>query len=359
MNQPARASLPGLFRAGDIGVSSEWRDITYDWAPLLTADGVFIYSYLRDMFDNQRILRPFLLDPDGPAKQRLQRVLGHKTGYALRGPEYLLETVGLLYIEVRYGASLDAERPRHTAAAYYAVGRLDHPALDWCVLERVLDALMPALEPSAADKETATRQKDAQAALGSLGLRGMLQNVDPEHLFEPDGAWPGLLPTLIMDERWTRLFSALHGADAVQSYRWQARAWVEWANRRAMSAMQANDANRDQLLAAQRRGQRSGGHNTPLAVSSTPHGGAPSTSTGSAGVNTSGTPVPGGLGMIHIPPVPAVSPACPRGLGMTQTPSGTDDALAYGEAIQSDMYVVPAESLNRQLINLGSSSEMI
>jgi ABC-type uncharacterized transport system YnjBCD ATPase subunit len=350
MNQPASASLPGLFRAGDIGVSSEWRDITYDWAPLLTADGVFIYSYLRDMFDNQRILRPFLLDPDGPTKQRLQRVLGHKTGYALRGPEYLLETVGLLHIEVQYGVSLDAERPRHTAAAYYAIGRLDHPALDWFMLERVLDALMPALDPPA-DKESAARQKDAQAALGSLGLRGMFQNIDPEHLFDPDGAWPGLLPTLIMDERWTRLFSALHGTEAVLPYRRQTRAWVEWANRRGVSAMEANDANRDTLLGSQRRGQR-GGHHTP------PAGSIP-VPAGASGVNNSGTDVPGGLGVTPRPPDPAVSPPCPRGPRMTQTPSGTRGQGSHGEAIQRDLRGVPAESLDRQLINISSSSGMI
>src|SRR3712207_5075652 len=152
-NTAESRALPALFRAGDIGVSSEWRDITYDWAPLLTADGVFIYSYLRDMFDNQRVLRPFILDPDGPTKQRIQRVLGRRTSWAIRGPEYLLETVGLLHIEVQYGASIDVERPRHTAAAYYVVGRLDHPVLDWSMLERILDALMPALESPFADSK--------------------------------------------------------------------------------------------------------------------------------------------------------------------------------------------------------------
>src|ERR687886_205625 len=59
MNQPAGASLPGLFRAGDIGVSSEWRDITLDWMPLLTADGVNIYGFLRDAYDDQRSRWPF------------------------------------------------------------------------------------------------------------------------------------------------------------------------------------------------------------------------------------------------------------------------------------------------------------
>ncbi len=162
-------SHPALFRAGDIGVSSEWRDITYDWSPLLTADGVFIYSYLRDSFDNQRMLRPFILDPDGPTKQRIQRVLGRKSAYAVQGPEYLLETVGLLHVEVQRGPSADPERLQYTTTTYYVVGRLDHPVLDWQMLERVLQALMIALDEPSAELGVTEQQRKAQAALRSLG----------------------------------------------------------------------------------------------------------------------------------------------------------------------------------------------
>src|SRR5690349_4202807 len=111
---------PALFRAGDIGVAAEWRDLTYDWTPLLTPLGVSMYAHCRDTYDQQRALFPFLLSPQGPTKQAMQRRLGLRTGFALQGPEYLLATVGLLHVEVgNYGASADPERPNHTRVAYY------------------------------------------------------------------------------------------------------------------------------------------------------------------------------------------------------------------------------------------------
>src|SRR5688500_1245925 len=97
-------ALPALFRAGDIGVSSEWRDISYDWSPILTAVGVFIYSYLRDTYEHQRNLRPFLLTPEGPTMKSIQQKLGLRSPYAMQGPVYLLCTVGLLHVEVGYGS---------------------------------------------------------------------------------------------------------------------------------------------------------------------------------------------------------------------------------------------------------------
>ena len=211
-------SLPALFRAGDIGVASEWRDIAYDWPAVLTAAGVSIYSYLRDTYDHQRSLRPFILNPDGPSKTLVQQMLGYRTSWAIQGPEYLLATVGLLHVETGYGASSDPERPRHTRVAYYVVGRLDHPVLDWPTLSRVLEALMPALGPADDDaRATDGLQRKARAALRSLSQAGMFQNVDPEDLLYPYGAWPTLLPTLVQDERWSALFAHLHGERAVET----------------------------------------------------------------------------------------------------------------------------------------------
>ncbi|HEX6287915.1 MAG TPA: DnaA N-terminal domain-containing protein [Herpetosiphonaceae bacterium] len=373
MSTPGPDGLPALFRAGDIGVSSEWRDITYDWAPILTADGVFIYSYLRDMFDNQRMLRPFILDPDGPTKQRIQRILGRRTGWAIQGPEYLLSTVGLVHVEVQYGSSGDIERPHHTAATYYVVGRLDHPVLDWKMLERVLDALLVALEPAAADPLGATRQKDAQAALRSLGQAGMLQNTDPEDLFDPDGAWPSLLPALIQDERWARLFAHLHGVDALQPYRQQARAWVEWSQRRAARLMQENRAIANQLLSAQRRYPRGGGHNgTPGIPNTSPGAGVPAVpGTDAAGTGVPGTTergssmpgtiasscVPEGLAVTQTPDVSAESPQSPQGLAVTRRPLGTGGEEAQQQRESQEQVDVSAESLLRDLIIMPWSHE--
>lgn len=247
-------AIPALFRAGDIGVAAEWRDLSYDWTPLLTPLGVSMYEQCRDTYDQQRALYPFLLSPQGPTKHAMQRKLGLRTGYALQGPEHLLATVGLLHVEVdSYGPSTDPERPNHTRVAYYVVGRLDHPTLDWTMLSRILTALLPAL-----DDPSSAQHKKAEAALRSLAQAGFLQLCDPEDLFYPLGAWPYLLPTLIGDPRWTALFTHVHGAAAAAQYREQVRAWVEYAQRLARRLQVENDAIRDQVIAAQRRGGRGG-----------------------------------------------------------------------------------------------------
>lgn len=250
---------PALFRAGDIGVAAEWRDLSYDWTPLLTPIGVSMYEQCRDTYDQQRSLFPFLLSPQGPTKQAMQRKLGLRTGFALEGPEYLLATVGLLHVEVEsYGPSADPERPNHTRVAYYAVGRLDHPTLDWPMLDRLLTAVHRAFETERAGQGEVRQQKKALAALRSLGQAGFLQLCDPEDLFYPFGAWPYLLPTLMADPRWEALFTHLHGAAAMQHYRQQGRVWVEYAQRVAERLRIENDTIRDQVLAAQRRGPRGG-----------------------------------------------------------------------------------------------------
>jgi hypothetical protein len=356
--------VPMLFRAGDIGVSSEWRDITYDWAPVLTADGVFIYSYLRDMFDNQRILRPFILDPDGPTKQRIQRVLGRKSAYAIQGPEYLLETVGLLHVEISRGASSDPDRPWHTTTAYYVVGRLDHPVLDWSMLERVLDALMIVLDPPLHDSCNAEQQKKAQAALRSLAQAGMFQDVNPVDLFDPDGAWPSLLPTLIQDERWTSLFVHLHSVEASITYRQQARAWVEWTQRRAARVMQENAAIRDQILAAQRKGPRggnSGGSNSiTIPQQNSPHAKTQTSTPGTPMDNTGATPSitpPEGTEVTSIPSVPDLSLPRPEGIEVNSVPSGTCNKSAQHDVLHQVRASVPDESLAKDLVNSTSRSK--
>lgn len=257
MSPPQPSSFPGLFRTGDIGVSAEWRDISYDWLPVLTKHGVAVYSYLRDTYDHQRNLRPFLINPVGPTKQKMQTLLGLETDFALVGPEFLLTTVGLVHVEVDYGPSTDPDRPNRTHVSYYTVGRLDHPVLDWPMLERVLNAVHVAVEPVSSNKSPAHRK--AEAALRSLGNSGFLQHCDPADLFYEYGAWPSLLPTLIHDDRWVALYTHLHGAEAVVHYRKQARAWIAYAQRIAARLMDENRAIGDMLLAAQRRGPQGGG----------------------------------------------------------------------------------------------------
>jgi hypothetical protein len=242
---------PGLFRAGDIGVSSEWRDLTLDWTPLLTAIGVSIYTYLRDMYDQQRALFPFL-NPVGPLKQRIQQVHGKETDWALRGPEYVLAAVGLVHVETSYGPSPDPDNPQRTRVAYYSIGRLQQPALDWAMLEHVLNALLVALDPPQAhDRDL---HKKASAALQSLKHAGFLQNCPPDRLFHEFGAWPRLLPTLVMDERWGQLFTHLHGEAATLTYRRQARAWAEYAERTMARLVEQNERIRALVQDAQRQG---------------------------------------------------------------------------------------------------------
>lgn len=243
---------PGLYRSGDIGVSSEWRDLTLDWTPLLTSMGVSIYTYLRDLYDQQRALFPFL-NPVGPLKQKIQQVQGKETDWALRGPEYLLAAIGLVQVEAGYGPSQDPDNPQRTRVAYYSIGRLTHPVLDWSMLERVLDSVMIALDPPTAhDRDV---HKKASAALQSLKQAGFLQNCLPDRLFNEFGAWPRLLPTLIADQRWIQLFTSLHGDEAAREYRQQARAWVEYAERTIARLMEQNNQIRELVQEAQRQGQ--------------------------------------------------------------------------------------------------------
>lgn len=339
-------SLPALFRAGDIGVSSEWRDISYDWPPILTAAGVSIYSYLRDTYDHQRSLRPFLLNPDGPTKTRIQQMLGYRTSWAIQGPEYLLSTVGLLHVEVGYGPSLDPERPKRTRVAYYVVGRLDHPVLDWSMLDRVLDALMPALDNAPGEKSNAEQQRKAQAALRSLAQAGMLQDTDPEDVLYPYGAWPALLPTLVDDARWIALFTQLHGADTVVRYRRQARAWVEYVQRAAARLMEENRAIADHLLAAQRRGPHGRGSppDTSPALSRSPRNVPRARSQESA--TQAG-------GMTHTASSDTVSRSSRQAVGVTRTASATpiehpqDHAATHAGAGTADLSLQRDQSINR------------
>ncbi|MDP9316885.1 MAG: hypothetical protein M3R24_39530 [Chloroflexota bacterium] len=337
--------MPALFRAGDIGVSSEWRDISYDWPPVLTAAGVSIYSYLRDTYDHQRSLRPFILNPDGPTKTLIQQLLGYRTSWAIQGPEYLLSTVGLLHVEVGYGQSLDPERPKRTRVAYYVVGRLDHPVLDWSMLDRLLDALIIALDEPENDQVPAERQRKAKAALRSLAQAGMFQNIDPEDLFYPYGAWPGLLPTLVEDERWVTLFAHLHGVDTVSTYRRQARAWVEYVQRTAARLMQENRAIGDQLLAAQRRGPRGGG--SPTENMTQPPGPAIE-SPGAFSHN----PVTEAVRVTQTASVAGESLASRQAVRVTQTASATSTERSHGNAAYQAHPAQSEMSLARdQLIN--------
>ena len=350
-NNAEARETPALFRAGDIGVSSEWRDISYDWPPVLTAAGVSIYSYLRDTYDHQRSLRPFILNPDGPTKTLIQQMLGYRTSWAIQGPEYLLSTVGLLHVEVGYGPSPDPERPKRTRVVYYVVGRLDHPVLDWSMVDRLLDALMIALAEPEIDHVPAERQRKAQAALRSLAQAGMFQNIDPEDLFYPYGAWPALLPTLVEDERWIALFAHLHGADAVSGYRKQARAWVEYAQRTAARLMQENRAIGDQLLAAQRRGPRGGGSPNE----SLPPRSGPTTETPGAFSHNSATQA---VRVTQTPSVAGMSLACRQAARVTQTASATSSDGSLANAVNQVYTVQPEMSLERdQLINSSSREE--
>ncbi len=342
---------PALFRAGDIGVSSEWRDISYDWPPVLTAAGVSIYSYLRDTYDHQRSLRPFILNPDGPTKALVQQMLGYRTSWAIQGPEYLLSTVGLLHVEVGYGPSLDPERPRRTRVAYYVVGRLDHPVLDWSMLDRLLDALMLALAGPEIDDVPVDQQRKAQAALRSLAQAGMLQNIDPEDLFYPYGAWPALLPTLIQDERWVALFTHLHGSEAVPQYRKQARAWVEYSQRTTARLVQENRDIGEQLLAAQRRGPRGGG--SPTGGLAQQYG--PTAETSEA---FSHNPATEAVRVTQTASVAAVSLECRQAVRVTQTASATSIEGSQGNTAYKVYPTTIETSLERdQLINRGSRGE--
>ncbi|MBV9790343.1 MAG: hypothetical protein JOZ51_19285, partial [Chloroflexi bacterium] len=261
-------------------------------------------------------------------------------------------------------------------AAYYVVGRLDHPVLDWAMLERVLNALMVALEQPGTDPIAVSRQKDAQAALRSLGLAGMLQNIDPDDLFDPDGAWPSLLPALLHDPRWIELFTHLHGSEALQPYRQQVRAWVEWSQRRAARLMQENRAIADQLLAAQRRNPRGGGQSGSPAQTPNSYPTAAETSAGThaaqrmtpantafmsfddeadnvpVGMQVNQAPfvVPEGSGVNRGPEQESLLSL--RGLEVTERPSETPPRSSHGQGMIERSSGVPDESLRRNQISL-------
>ncbi|MDP9314411.1 MAG: hypothetical protein M3R24_26625 [Chloroflexota bacterium] len=345
--------VPALFRTGDIGVSAEWRDISYDWLPVLTKHGVAVYSYLRDTYDHQRNLRPFLITPHGPTKQKMQTLLGLDTDFALVGPEFLLTTVGLVYVDVDYRHSTDPDRPNRTHVTCYTVGRLDHPVLDWSMLERILNAVCLALEPAPANKAEAGPYRKAEAALRSLGNAGFLQHCDPADLFYDYGAWPALLPALIHDERWVALYTHLHGAESVASYRKQARAWVAYAQRTAARLMEENCAMGDMLVAAQRGGSRGGGSPTDAGTG--------------AGFGSSPISIPGAT----VRPQRATKPPqlnpgafvaeeslpCPKPPQLNQGGSATHTSGSRVEAINPGHPVVAGESLRRDQLTSRSCWE--
>jgi hypothetical protein len=338
---------PALFRAGDIGVAAEWRDLSYDWTPVLTPIGVSMYEHCRDTYDQQRALFPFLLSPQGPTKQAMQRKLGQRTGYALEGPEYLLATVGLLHVEVgTYGPSADPERPNHTRVAYYVVGRLDRPTLDWPMLDRLLTAVHCALEPDGGDEAAARQQKKAMAALRSLGQAGFLQLCDPEDLLYPLGAWPYLLPTLMADSRWEALFTHLHGAAAMHQYRQQGRAWVEYARRVAERLRLENEAIRDQILAAQRRGPHGGPSSPPTTPSFPPIAEPSSTRSGEA----TALREPAGATSGRMPATrQPVSSAQPGGVSETGRVAGLSLASRYPGGVSETGSATTPEDPHRQM----------
>ncbi|PLS80244.1 MAG: hypothetical protein CYG59_09050 [Chloroflexi bacterium] len=341
MTNPA-SSVPALFRTSDIGVSSEWRDVSYDWSPVLTATGVFVYSYLRDSYDHQRNLRPFLLRPEGPTKKAIQAKLGLKTAFALQGPEYLLATVGLLHVEVVRGAVADPDRPNATNVAYYSVGRLDHPVLDWRMLDRILAALIIAFNEPGADGGLV---KKAEAAVRALGQSGMLQNCDPDDLFYPHGSWPSLLATLIYDERWVRLFSQLHGADAVTSYRQQAHVWIQAVQRSAARLNAENDRIRAMMLDAQCNPRRDTRQSSDIGLDSSDT----SRNTFRPPATPGESPATSGVKAIQLnqgASVAVMSPATRKAMQLNQGASATTTAGSDGDACAGDLWLASSESLS-------------
>ena len=318
---------PGLHRTGDIGVASDWRDLSYDWTPILTATGVTIYAYLRDTYDQQRSLFPYLL-PQGPLIAEMQAMLGKATDWSLRGPEYLLATTGLVQVEVGYGQTADPDHPQRTRVAYYTVGRLDHPILDWSMVQQVLDAVLVALAPDGSLTDRSGQRKQAQAALRTLGQAGFL-HPRPDRVFWTLGAWPNLLPTLIMDERWVALFTHLHGADAVPRYRQQARAWVESAQRTRERLLQHNAVIQDLIHTAQR--QLPGGPRGGSGAGGAGHGssatlGAPATDPATSGE---------AIRVTQPASVADVSLGCRQAVRVTQPASATSAAGSHRDALHA------------------------
>ncbi|HEX6293003.1 MAG TPA: DnaA N-terminal domain-containing protein [Herpetosiphonaceae bacterium] len=220
-----------------------------------------MYAYLRDTYEQQRAMFPLLVKPEGPTKQQMQRKLGKRSAWAIQGPEYLLRVTGLADVVVDYGQSSDPAHPQRTRVAYYTIGRLDQPVLNWAMLSHVLDALVIGLDSSSGHAD----DQKAQSAIQALKQGGFLQEGEPGDLFWELGAWPHLLPALINDPRWEAIYSSLHTAGAIRPYREQARRWVEYALQKAARLAHENQAMADMLQAAQRRGPH-GAHPTRPAV---------------------------------------------------------------------------------------------
>lgn len=223
----------------------------YDWTPLLSATGVFLHTYLRDLAAHQRTLRPFVLTPALPTRAALPALLGLAEPWQVAGLEYLLTSAGLLQ-----GTETDA----------FTV--LPQPALAWPVLDQVLTALLPALAPEHPDHAA------AHAAVRVLAQAGLVQDTEPAHLFDVDGAWPDLLPLLLDDERWQHVFTHLHGTEACVSYTAHADAWVVDAWRERARRDQAQVELAAYLLAAQRPEEPGGNDPHADGGSGTPGSGA-------------------------------------------------------------------------------------
>ncbi|HEX6288226.1 MAG TPA: DnaA N-terminal domain-containing protein [Herpetosiphonaceae bacterium] len=192
--------------------------MTLDWTPLVGMTGVFLYAYLTDLGAHQQAQRR---TPATPAPAVLQARLGLPEPWQVVGSLYLLTAAGLL--------QRPPWVPPHAAPAADPAPRV----LDWDTLDRVLTALMPALDP------THPEHAIGQAAVRVLSQGGILQNAEPAYRFYADGAWPDLVPRLLNDARWTRLFTQLHGTAALRVYRRRARAWVAQAQRARARQQQA------------------------------------------------------------------------------------------------------------------------
>lgn len=324
-------SVPALLRSGDIGVATEWRSLVLDWAALLTELGTDIYTYLRDDYDQQRTLWPFLV-PQGPTKRKVQTKLGRKSAVSLYGPEYLLEVVGLVAISYRRGAH-DPEHPNRTHVAYYSVGKLDYPQLDWPMLSQVFDALMDALDPAAPN------QRAAQQALRALSRSGLFQPGDPADVFYDFGAWPALLPQVLTDARWEALFSYLHGPAALAPYRAAARAWCAAVARTMQRRAARNQAILDAIQTMQQ--DPSSGPLTPPAAAD------PSTSLPL--VPGTASPASAQAGDLRSSAsVPAESPQSPQAGDPGSAPSGTPRRRSQPDASSAGSMRVPDESPARE-----------
>lgn len=249
---------------------------------------------------------------------------------------------GSVHVEVGYGPNPDPDHPQRTRVAYYSIGRLTQPALDWPMLERVLDAVIIALDsPTAHDHET---HKQATAALHALKQAGFLQACSPDRLFNEFGAWPRLLPRLITDERWHLLFASLHGAEAARRYRQQARAWVEYAERTMARLLEQNNTLRELVQAAQRQGPAGRG----------PHGGDIRSATLPAA--TASPPATRASGVTHIASVADESLTSRQPPRVTPPASATPVDRSHGNAVKSHQYDAKTESLGANQLILRSRS---